>query len=496
MPCEAPWDTSARDAHFQMAKDVLISGVRGFFLAKPDLEVMELDGHFTEENALCPELDVGACYRNWDYGALHQEDLQASALRSARRVLTLHAACAPPEEASSLTLRLNAESYAYLTGLLANMDSLYFMWSAVLVDACKPAGRKPTTQEAERYVALWKQYLSGPSILGRASELSRLEDELLWGFCQRLRRLAEEELAFEEQVGCCGKNGEELRFCTAGSHSGRSGTEPLDPVELLEEQSNFEDELLRHPMPRLSPQIPEAAVLQCLGGALGLDDEAAHVRSRLRGREEAAKVASQEFLLDSVYQVALPQFRVVLDFSELRGELLAVLEGDLPGFSVTYSSHLDCRFLAVSSNWAKFQETELCQSHAEAFKGAPALHWEQLQVESTNFGEMKRQVRMQGGLTVDLRRLWPYLRNFPGLRDLEPNLLAFERWFPRQPRETQLEAALAAPGVGRQTTYILDVPLLRLPLGSASVPALEVVAVNTRLSYSPGPGAQREMDHM
>ncbi|CAJ1329961.1 unnamed protein product [Effrenium voratum] len=560
MPCEAPWDTSARDAHFQMAKDVLISGVRGFFLAKPDLEVMELDGHFTEENALCPELDVGACYRNWDYGALHQEDLQASALRSARRVLTLHAACAPPEEASSLTLRLNAESYAYLTGLLANMDSLYFMWSAVLVDACKPAGRKPTTQEAERYVALWKQYLSGPSILGRASELSRLEDELLWGFCQRLRRLAEEELAFEEQVGCCGKNGEELRFCTAGSHSGRSGTEPLDPVELLEEQSNFEDELLRHPMPRLSPQIPEAlwaygelarpaeieaAVLQCLGGvrrsttedlpgkmistctprvpietqrpptecfadphtgetdapdewyaraakvfsveclkarALGLDDEAAHVR-RLRGREEA-KVASQEFLLDSVYQVALPQFRVVLDFSELRGELLAVLEGDLPGFSVTYSSHLDCRFLAVSSNWAKFQETELCQSHAEAFKGAPALHWEQLQVESTNFGEMKRQVRMQGGLTVDLRRLWPYLRNFPGLRDLEPNLLAFERWFPRQPRETQLEAALAAPGVGRQTTYILDVPLLRLPLGSASVPALEVVAVNTRLSYS------------
>ena len=35
-------------------------------------------------------------------------------------------------------------------------------------------------------------------------------------------------------------------------------------------------------------------------------------------------------------------------------------------------------------------------------------------------------------------------------------------------------------------------PRARKLAGAASVPALEVVAVNTRLSYSPGPGARRD----
>ena len=39
------------------------------------------------------------------------------------------------------------------------------------------------------------------------------------------------------------------------------------------------------------------------------------------------------------------------------------------------------------------------------------LHWERMRLESTNFGDMKRQVRLLGEeLSVDLRRLWPYLR--------------------------------------------------------------------------------------
>eukprot|EP00913_Durusdinium_trenchii_P000899 g836.t1 len=86
-----------------------------------------------ESAALVPELQVTACYRNMDYGALQAPEHAARAMKASRRLLSITAQC-QQGGTDPLTLKLNAESYSYLTGLLANMDSLYFMWSACLMN--------------------------------------------------------------------------------------------------------------------------------------------------------------------------------------------------------------------------------------------------------------------------------------------------------------------------------------------------------------------------
>lgn len=491
----APWDVRARDEHMQMAKDVLISGIRGFFLSGPELERLEealrdVREAQWESAALCPELQVAACYRNFDYGALQAPELAALAQRSARRVLTIKAQCQNWGAHHPMTLKLSTESYKYLTGFLANMDSLYFMWSACLTDVCKVAGRKPSLQEAERYISLWKQYLSGSSLMGRGSELWRLEEELLWGFCQRLRRLAEEEMLSGRTEpppfpSCCNGGGTGSgRFCQSPEHR-CSTSRPCIETDGTQSQEApyFEEELHRSTLPKLSPQIPEAQVLRCLSlDGTGVEDEP----EAEAGAEESPVCAAREFLLDSVYKIELPCFRAVLDFTELEGET-ASLEGDLPDLEIVYSSHLDCRFLSVSSSCGTFSESHFgSQSHNEAFRGAAALHWERMRIESTNFGEMKRQVRISSNpkLNVDLRRLWLYLRHFPGLRDNDPYLEAIRSWFPDQNIPDELSACLSVVGASRQTTWMVDVPLLRLPLGPEGMPVMELIFGNAKLAYS------------
>ncbi|CAE8656660.1 unnamed protein product, partial [Polarella glacialis] len=79
--------------------------------------------------------------------------------------------------------------------LLANLDSLYAMWSMMLLSVMAEVGTKPTDEEAAQYVQLWQSYQLAPAIFGRAFELKRLDAQLLPGFVQRLRRIADEELA-------------------------------------------------------------------------------------------------------------------------------------------------------------------------------------------------------------------------------------------------------------------------------------------------------------
>eukprot|EP00439_Symbiodinium_sp_Y106_P048442 s1154_g6.t1 len=123
------------------------------------------------------------------------------------------------------------------------------------------------------------------------------------------------------------------------------------------------------------------------------------------------------------------------------------------------------------------------------------LRWRALRVVSRNFGDLGREVRICGEAFPQLRRLWPYLRNFPGLRSFAPYPEAIGHWFPEtvmlaDSLPEDLAKALAQPGVGRQTTWVLDCPALRLPLSSdlatasPTPPALDIVAVNFHLSYS------------
>ncbi|CAK9002216.1 unnamed protein product [Durusdinium trenchii] len=493
--CSGRWDPLARDAHLQMAKDVQISGIRAFFLSGTEVKRLEetealhqlREAHW-ESAALVPELQVTACYRNMDYGALQAPEHAARAMKASRRLLSITAQC-QQGGTDPLTLKLNAESYSYLTGLLANMDSLYFMWSACLVETCKPAGRKPSWQEAESYIRLWKQYLSGLSLVGRPFELARLEEELLWGFCQRLRRLAEEDLAGESSTSAwCKGSGGTLPWCAGPIESRRLEAEPEVPSQ--KEPPYFEEALRLSPVPGLSPPISAAWVSECLRGQRGEEGTSWEAEPEAEEGEAEdspqAQGSAREFLLDSVYDIALPTFRVVLDLSHLPGEDVATLEADLPQLEVVYASNLDCRFLTVSSSCAVFQESHFgSQSHSEAFRGAAAVHWEQMHIESTNFGDMKRQVRITSKpkLSIDLRRLWPYARHFPGLRPCDPYVEAIHRWFPGPVPEDLVEA-LAVVSASRQTTWVLELPLLRVPLGPEGLPILEIVFTNAQLSYS------------
>lgn len=45
------------------------------------------------------------------------------------------------------------------------MDSLYFMWSACMAEVCRPVGRKPSDEEAERYMELWAQYQASAQVV-------------------------------------------------------------------------------------------------------------------------------------------------------------------------------------------------------------------------------------------------------------------------------------------------------------------------------------------
>lgn len=494
MRTTAPWNKSARDEHLQMAKDVLISGIRGFFLTGNDLDHVEEafrdihEAHW-EPQALCPELLVAACYRNFDYGALQAPALAAMSQRSARRVLTIKAQSQHWGANHPITLKLTTASYNYLTGFLANMDSLYFMWSACLTETCRVAGRKPTMPEAERYIYLWKQYLSGSSLMGRSSELWRLEEELLWGFNQRLRRIAEEEMNTGKSSlpssSCCGADADRpFRFCPARPEP-RSAVDSEGKSCWPQEPPHFEDELHRSSLPQLSPQISQALVQRCL--SLHEGDEEVEPEAE-DGAEDSPMVGAREFAVDSVYKIDLPRFRATLDFSDMEGEDTATLEGDLPDLEIVYSSQLDCRFLSVESSCASLSECHFgSQSHNEAFRGAAALQWEKMRIESTNFGEMKRQVRIMSDrkLSVDLRRLWLYLRHFPGLRNNVSYGEAIPTWFPATafvPEE--LANALAVVGASRQTTWMLDLPLLRAPLGPEGMPIMEIIFTYARLSYS------------
>ncbi|CAE7349735.1 RSPH1 [Symbiodinium sp. CCMP2592] len=376
--CQAPWDTAARDAQLQMAKDVLIRGVRAYFFSDSDADRLKADfgrNDLREEAALCPEILASAAYRAWDYGALHDEALSRRARAAARRVLAIQATARGEGDSEStlprpLTITVNTASYTFLTGLLANMDSLYFLWSAALGEFTKAAGRKPTAQEAERYIELWRSSSTGGGF-GSSYELGRLEDQFLWGFTQRLRRRAEEDLARtgvkSMRTGWCsdqgGTNEGRGLFCPAATEEPRDTRTNVAEhfmTECLEELSvtkapRFEEQLHRSPIQeKMSPKIPEALIAQCLGGDMGGGTEPPEEETP----EEAVTPAvdSREFALDSVYRIVLPKLEVRLALEQLPGERLGTMDISIPDLAVCYSSHLDCRYLSVFSSVVSVKE--------------------------------------------------------------------------------------------------------------------------------------------
>ena len=220
----------------------------------------------------------------------------------------------------------------------------------------------------------------------------------MWGFCQRLRRIASEEMVGQPASPWCRSS---IRLCSEPSRWAlgpvtltcwaRPEAEKLLPGSLealrrlfgavsepFQEPPAFEEELFRSRQPKVSPEISVRQVERCLRG----EPEA----------EESPKNRCLEFELDSVYHVALPSFQVLLDFQQMQQ---AVLDCSLPHFEVIYGSQLDCRrgpfepllkavckafrglsgcerrFLSVSSSCGRFVEAQYgAQSCAEAFRGA------------------------------------------------------------------------------------------------------------------------------
>ncbi|OLP76557.1 hypothetical protein AK812_SmicGene43493 [Symbiodinium microadriaticum] len=266
-----------------------------------------------------------------------------------------------------LTITVNTASYTFLTGLLANM--------------------------------------------------ARLEDQFLWGFTQRLRRRAEEDLARtgvkSVGTGWCsdqgGRNEGHRLFCPAAVEEPRDTRPNIAEhfmTECLEESSvtkapRFEEQLHRSPIQlKMSPKIPEALVAQCLDGDMGGGTEPAAEETAEEAPEETPAVDSREFALDSVYRIA----RAFKNTIPAKWERLGTMDVSIPDLAVCYSSHLDCRYLSVFSSVVSVKEQP-----AET-----------------------RGVRISGEAFPQLGRLWPYLRNFPGLRSFAPYPEAIGHWFPEQ----------------------------------------------------------------
>ncbi|CAE8629017.1 unnamed protein product, partial [Polarella glacialis] len=447
-----------------------------------------------EANAInSSALHLWAAYRAWDYGAL--QEIPSSG-EEARRSFILHVTSerGPGAIATPVEIRLDARCFSYIMALLANLDSLYAMWSMMLLSVMAEVGSKPTDEEAAQYVQLWQSYQLAPAIFGRAFELKRIG-----------------KTAAASSVFYCGVAGAVASAPGSPSHLA-AGAGP--------DRSHQRSAAPRRPLQqRVSPRIPESVLRRCLlleasaaqeggssssrrsnnnsnssssnsnnnnnsnsnnsnsnnnddSGTLGEGWETPAAQSEARARDSRWHGSSLEFALDSAYRVVIPHLRLRLDVrgttttttpattptskSVGRPPELSELSMDLPGTDVRYASNgLDSKHISVSSVHAQFEDNEKTMTGRS--RRRQLLDWKDFRIGADYFGANLRELQASG-LTVQLRQLWPYLKCFPGLRPTR-----FD-WYTAQEPLDPVMVALSAQTTPRQTSYAISFDTLLLPL--------------------------------